>query len=135
MNSSINSKIKLEPGLIKLDYLFNGHPNEELALIMGNSLARQLNLPNKVLCYNYFLRTEMKGKERSSYMRTAFSGPEVRDEYIQGIEGRVVKLNPSFANFDNNFNPLLVPCNSPYFQDAIHEVERTILDVLKEILK
>ncbi|MBN1644559.1 hypothetical protein JW851_00765 [Candidatus Woesearchaeota archaeon] len=124
----------LDEGLIKICFSFKEEQGEELALIMSNSLASCVNLPNNALCYNFFLRDGMKAAmfdtdaRRGLKPQTAFSGQEIRDEHIANIDKRVIHLNPSFYDFNTNFNGLLIACNSPYYKDAIREIKRVLFD-------
>jgi hypothetical protein len=115
----------LNPGLIAISYAFNDSPNEELALKLAPQIARGLALDNDVLCYRPWPRDFMKSKGK---MRYAFAGHQLRDEYIENTDGRVVQLSSRFCDFSRNFNPLLIPCNTPYFSLTIDALNRTLLE-------
>lgn len=121
----------MEPGLVKITYSFESKTQEEVALIMTQSLADCVRLPNNCLCYRYFLRDSMKaiwqiGLKVGLNVYGPFSGHKVRDEDILGVEGRVIQLSPSFCDFEKNYHQFMIPCNSPYFIDAIDEVKRIL---------
>jgi len=132
LRRSVDRKLlDLEPGLIKITYQFNGdHTAEELALIATPSLADCLGLPNNALQYRFFLRDSMKNANMRGVKGIkpfgAIGGLEFHDQHIESVEGRTIKLAPSFYDFKKNHNHLVVGCNSPYFKDTIAEIARTL---------
>ena len=121
-----NTKLSsMGPGLVGLSYSFRGNPQKELALILTPSLADCVLLPNNALCYRNFLRGGMKSFSRGLTSAGPFYGETIFDEHIDKVDRRKIQLTPSFSS-DENFYSLLIACNSPYFKDAINEMNRAL---------
>ncbi len=122
----LNRRLKdIQPGLVKLKYQEMGEPQEELALIMTPELADSVLLPNNMLQYREFIRSITKSY-REEFSAGPFSGYIILDEQIKDISRRVIELNDSFGDFDNNYYPLLIACNHPHFKAAILELKDVI---------
>jgi hypothetical protein len=123
----VNLLLDLEPGLVKLAYSSQGNPKEELALKFGPTMTHILKLPNGILCYKTFLREKMEGNPVSH-----FFGPEVRDEYLEGVEGnlgkRIIRLNSAFGDLNKNFNPVLIMRSNPYFKTVVSSLKSTLFN-------
>ena len=117
----------MDPGLIRIDYSFKDNDQKELALILDPSLGMCLQLPNNALCYRPFLRESMKAAFPKGMRPIGpFSGHELRDKHIIDIKGRIIKLNKSFCNFEENYNHLLIPCNTKFFRATIGEMDKAL---------
>jgi hypothetical protein len=120
---------QIEPGLIKLVYSFNGDPKQEIALKMSYPLGQVARLPNDVLCYMYWLRDGMKCAHTGGIKPIGpFGGHEVHDEHVENVRGKMITLTPQFCDFKVNYNPLLIPCNVPYYRSAIDELTRVLFE-------
>jgi|GEM_PF-5790491 len=126
-NNILNDKLReLEPGLIKLQYSYMEHPQEELALIMTPPFIGAVGLPNNTLHYRPFLRSAMRAVDKGLHPIGPFLGLKVHDKYIESVNGRVVQLNDSFCDTESNFNPTLIACNNDYYTRAISELKNVL---------
>jgi len=119
---------ELESGLIKLTYVYHGKRFEELALKLPKPFSYEVNLPNDVLGYKFFLENGMTASSPNPGLDPIgpFRSYEVRDEHIEGVSGRVVTLVSSFCEHDTNFNPLLIACDVPAYRTGINLLKKVL---------
>jgi hypothetical protein len=124
----------LEPGLLKINFTFNGNPQQELVWKLPPQLADLIfspqfgSLPNDVLCYRFWLRDRMKSKDMDNFYDGPFMGSKLRDEHIERIEGRIISLKDSFFAGEN-IAAMLVPCNLP--RAGYYTIRDGLYDFLK----
>jgi len=136
MTHQAHTKLRgMNPGLIKIICSYGRRTPEGFALVMTPSLADHIMLPNNVLDYRPMLHLNMTGDSRIAGKLEPFyrfHGHEIRDEHIENVEGRVVRikqsnLDPSDpSDFSASLNISLIPVSSPYFRDAFDEVLRVL---------
>jgi hypothetical protein len=127
--SKCNRKLLgMEPGLVKIVFPYNKDIEEEIALILSPFLADCVCLINNAVPYEYFLRESMKAATPFKGLKIIgpFSGHKFIDRCIEEVNDRTIKLNTDFYNFENNFDSLLIPCNSPSFKEVINEMKKAL---------